>query len=125
VVEVPPGVDYRRRLTQTFLLEDRDGNGAKVDGYIQLDGEGGGTFHVNDAKDLPHIKWKVPIKIYGNVVEVTRGETVRNEVLGSGDARMPHQTFKLRNKPLTYLPGPGADGALYRSTLEVYVNGVK
>src|SRR5690606_30864806 len=48
-------------------------------------------------------EYSLPAKIYGPLVEVTRGETVANEALGSGDSSIPFQTFNLRKSPLTYL----------------------
>jgi hypothetical protein len=62
------------------------------------------------------------LTIYGNVVKATHGET-RREVLGSGDASKPLQSFTLRQPPLTFLPAPTAAGAA--STLVVRVNEVQ
>ena len=62
------------------------------------------------------------LAIYGNVVKATHGET-RKEVLGSGDASKPMQSFTLKQPPLTFLPAPTADGAA--STLVVRVNEVE
>ncbi|NJP11715.1 MAG: putative baseplate assembly protein [Leptolyngbyaceae cyanobacterium RU_5_1] len=59
--------------------------------------------------------------IYGNVVPATHGET-KTEVLGSGDASQPYQSFTLRQKPLTYVSAPTPSGA--ESTLKVRVNEV-
>jgi predicted phage baseplate assembly protein len=60
--------------------------------------------------------------IQANVVPATHGETVR-EVLGHGDASIPHQQFTLKQPPVTHLSAPTPRGA--RSTLEVRVNGVR
>ncbi|MBA3831286.1 MAG: putative baseplate assembly protein [Chthoniobacterales bacterium] len=60
--------------------------------------------------------------IYGNVIKATHGET-RKEVLGSGDASKPMQTFALRQPPLTFLAVPTAAGAA--STLVLRVNEVE
>lgn len=62
------------------------------------------------------------LTIYGNVVKATHGET-RREVLGSGDASKPLQSFTLRQPPLTFVPAPTAAGAA--STLVVRVNEVQ
>jgi hypothetical protein len=59
------------------------------------------------------------VKIFGNVVRATHGET-RNEVLGSGDGSKKLQSFELRQPPLTYLAAPNPSGI--ESTLEVRVN---
>jgi len=42
------------------------------------------------------------VKIYGNVVKATNGET-RNETLGSGDGTKPFQSFTLKTGA-SYLP---------------------
>lgn len=63
-----------------------------------------------------------PIDIYGNVADATHGETVSNEVLGSGDGAHPFQQFTLRKTPLTHVPAPTASGG--QPTLEVRVNGI-
>lgn len=62
------------------------------------------------------------MKIYGNVVRATHGET-RDEVLGSGDGSKEFQSFQLRQPPLTYLAAPNPSGT--ESTLEVRVNNVR
>ena len=58
-----------------------------------------------------------------NVVAVTHGETVANEVLGSGDAASQFQTFTLKKAPVTFISQAGAkNGAA--NTLEIRVDGV-
>jgi hypothetical protein len=67
----------------------------------------------------------LPVQVYGNVLNVTRGETVASEVLGSGDATQTFQTFTLQKKPLTYVPSATAEndwGAI--STLRILVDGI-
>jgi predicted phage baseplate assembly protein len=59
--------------------------------------------------------------IYGNVTRATNGET-RAEVLGSGDAAVPNQSFILHASPLTYVTAPTAAGV--QSTLVVTVNDI-
>lgn len=59
------------------------------------------------------------VTIYANVVKATNGQTT-GEVLGSGDASQPLQTFSLHQAPLTYLAAPSPFGA--QSTLTVRVN---
>lgn len=58
--------------------------------------------------------------LLGNVLLASQGETVNNEVLGSGDASQKFQNFELQKQPLTYVPGPGPDGVV--SSLSVRVN---
>lgn len=67
----------------------------------------------------------LPVEVFGNTFEVSRGETVRNEILGSGDASVAEQVFKLKKKPLTYLfsPSPEYDQAV-KNSLEIRVDGI-
>ena len=60
--------------------------------------------------------------LLGNVAAASHGETVRNEVLGNGDASARFQQLALKKQPLTYLPSEGEGGVA--STLEVRVNDV-
>jgi predicted phage baseplate assembly protein len=63
--------------------------------------------------------------LLANVVEATHGETVREEVLGSGDGT-PLQSFPLKQKPLTHVPSSDPEAvAAVQSTLVVTVNGVR
>lgn len=61
---------------------------------------------------------------FGNVAGATHGETVRNEVLGNGDASATFQAFKLAKSPVTYVPKAGAENGA-ASTLVVRVDGVE
>lgn len=62
------------------------------------------------------------VKIFGNVVRATHGET-RAEVLGSGDASLARQRFALKANPLTFVSSPTQSGS--QSSLSVRVNGVR
>lgn len=63
--------------------------------------------------------------LLANVAAVTQGETVRSELLGSGDGSA-FQSFTLKQSPLTYLPATDAEGSsALQSTLTVTVNGVR
>jgi hypothetical protein len=61
--------------------------------------------------------------LHGNVAEASHGETVRDELIGQGDASRTFQRFALKKKPLTYLPAPVAAGAA--STLQLSVGGIR
>jgi hypothetical protein len=123
-VDVPERARKTRRLAQDFLLEDANGQGALVAGAIDFRPDGSATFSLARPSELPLETWKLPLTIYGNLVEVTEGESVSDEVLGSGDARVPNQQFKLKKKPLTYLPSTSPE-SLVQSTLDVRVNGLR
>jgi hypothetical protein len=96
-------------------------NLAVVDPQILLPGDSPHTI-LRFAKPLKHVYLRDTVKLYGNIVRATHGET-RKEILGSGDARIPLQELRLRQFPLTYLPSPVPSGA--KSTLVVRVDGLK
>lgn len=90
---------------------------------------------LQDAADnLTTVKLNKPLKnqyirsttvLLANVVAITQGETVKDEVLGNGNAK-PFQTFALKKKPLTYLPSTDPEGlSAVASTLIVTVDGVR
>jgi predicted phage baseplate assembly protein len=58
------------------------------------------------------------VRLFGNVAHATHGES-RAEVLGSGAADRPLQTFALKQGPLTHVSA--ATGAGERSTLQIRV----
>ena len=62
--------------------------------------------------------------LLGNVAPASHGETVRNEILGDGDASQAFQRFALRKKPVTYVPAP-APGGVASIAVECFVNGVR
>lgn len=74
------------------------------------------------AKPLAYTYRRDTVKIYGNVVKATHGET-RSEVLGSGSAAETLPTFTLKQPPLTFVSAPNEKGI--ESTLEVRVNDVR
>jgi predicted phage baseplate assembly protein len=106
-----------------LLLQDAADNGVLAKGAVQIDANGAGSVLLGvDAEPFaPGLR--TPVTVYGNVVPATRGESVFNEVLGSGDASLGFQSFQLANKPLTYFNDPSAPSGR-RSTLEVRVNGI-
>jgi hypothetical protein len=63
------------------------------------------------------------VEIWGNVATATHGESVIDEVLGSGDAARAFQRFTLRRPPLTYVQAPTASGG--ESTVRIFVNEVQ
>jgi hypothetical protein len=74
------------------------------------------------ANDLAYCYRRDTVKVYGNVVKATHGES-RAEVLGSGDAAQPLQRMPLRQAPLTFVSAATPSGIA--STLEVRVNEVR
>ena len=105
-----------------FLLQDKNNVGVEVRGSVNLT-KGELTLGPSNTSDMRLV---TPVKALGNVVRVTRGETVQNEILGSGDASIPNQSFTLKKKPLTYLSAPTVTTEQgIASTLEVWIDGVK
>lgn len=101
-----------------FLLRDRDERGVRVGGALSpagtltLDGDSAWTGEL-----------KSPVTLWGAVARVTRGEAVKNEMLGVGNGSIPNQSFKLKKKPLTYISAASAASGV-ASTLEIIVDGV-
>jgi len=78
-------------------------------------------FTVLGFKELTYSYIRNTVTINANVAEATHGETVE-EVLGSGDATIPFQQFKLRQPPLTYVSAATETGNA--TTLEIRVNDI-
>lgn len=60
--------------------------------------------------------------LLGNIIPASHGETVRSEVIGSGDGSQTFQRFALQKQPLTCVPGSGSNGVV--GSLSVRVNGL-
>jgi hypothetical protein len=73
------------------------------------------------ANELAYCYKLDTVVIYGNVAHATHGET-RSEVLGSGDASQPLQSFTLKQPPLTFISAPTVSGI--DTTLKVRVNDI-
>ncbi|MFF4834348.1 putative baseplate assembly protein [Streptomyces sp. NPDC001315] len=71
--------------------------------------------------DLAHRYRRGSVRILGNVVEATHGES-REEAIGSGDSDRVNQTFALWQSPLTWLADDNPLGAT--PVLEIRVDGV-
>jgi hypothetical protein len=81
-------------------------------------GNGGAILAASGFGPQP-VTLKPPLTVHYNLLAVSRGKTVLNEILGSGDAGIAGQQFVLKKGPLTYI----AKGDSYASTLAVSVNG--
>ncbi|WP_409473057.1 putative baseplate assembly protein [Streptomyces sp. HC307] len=71
--------------------------------------------------DLAHRYRRDTVRILGNVVEATHGES-REEAIGSGDSDRVNQTFALWQTPLTWLADDNPLGAT--PVLEIRIDGV-
>jgi len=74
------------------------------------------------TKALTNTYDRATVTINANVAVATHGETVSEEVVGSGDGSQINQEFVLKNLPLTYIPADTASGS--QSTLTVRVDGL-
>jgi hypothetical protein len=67
-----------------------------------------------------------PLTAYFSLFDVSRGTTVANEMLGSGDSTQLFQDFTLKKSPVTYFYTPGSpSGSDFRSTVRVWVDQVE
>jgi hypothetical protein len=62
------------------------------------------------------------VRLHANVIAATQGETVSDEIIGSGDASLAYQSFSLKRFPLAFVDPEGAGRE--RWTLSVAVDGV-
>ncbi|MFR9793414.1 putative baseplate assembly protein [Streptomyces sp. MB22_4] len=73
------------------------------------------------TSDLVHRYRRASVRVLGNVVAATHGES-REEAIGSGDSGRVNQTFALWQSPLTWLAADNPLGAT--PVLEIRVDGV-
>jgi uncharacterized phage protein gp47/JayE len=99
--------------SQSILLQDATGLGIAASGSSS----GDGSLALGALPD-PVPALQPPFLVLPNLLAVTCGKTVANEVLGSGDATNPAQDFQLSQSPVTYL----SQGAGYASTIQLTVN---
>jgi uncharacterized phage protein gp47/JayE len=109
-----PGGDPVQLLTEA----------GRIDGPPSTD-ETNGITTVTLDEPLTRSYVRASTALLANVVAVTQGETVRDEILGSGDGTAG-LVLALRQAPLTYLPATNPEGlTAVESTLLVAVNGVR
>ena len=80
----------------------------------------GTTSQVMLVEPLRNAYDRAGLEVWGNVAAATHGESVRDEVLGSGDAAATFQHFTLARAPVTHVR---ADDGGATSTLGVWVDG--
>jgi hypothetical protein len=121
VVAVPPAT-FPHVSNLPLLIEDTNGNGEAALGTAMA---GQSRLQLSGLPSPP-VTLTPPLDVLFDLLSVSRGKTVANEALGSGDATVAGQEFVLQNSPLTYLlSGESASGSDYKSTLRVFVNGVE
>ncbi len=108
--------------SQDVLVEGAAGDGARATGAVGASSAGSIELtNIIEAASLAS-----PLRVLFNLLEVSRGQSVTNEVLGNGDAGASGQEFVLKKSPLTYLPRPNPiSGESYSSTLRVWVAGAE
>ncbi|MBE9071033.1 putative baseplate assembly protein [Microcystis sp. LEGE 08355] len=74
---------------------------------------------VSLTKSLEFVYDDKTVTVCGNVARATQGETIRNEILGSGNSAQKNQKFALQRHPLIFLPNP--NGIENLSTLTIAV----
>jgi hypothetical protein len=106
----------------SLLIEDTESKGISAKGRL------GKTLDLFNLSALPlsPFSLKSPLSLLFNCLPVSRGQTVTNEVLGSGNASLAGQEFILSKSPLTYLLDPeSTSGKDYKSTLRIWVNDIE
>ena len=120
-----PGTGVRSaELSMIASVEHRSVRVAAGDGESPPEPLPGDPLHtfVRLAEPLAYTYRRATVRLYGNVVRATHGES-KEEVLGSGDATRAWASYPLKQPPLTHLPALTAEGA--SSTLEVFVDGIR
>jgi hypothetical protein len=107
---------FRSGAGLPILIEDSKGAGMKGFGAASNQER---TLTASGLTDPP-LSLESPLAVLYNLLPVSRGKTVAQEVLGSGDATVAGQEFVLKKSPVTYL----AQGAGFVSTVQLRVDGV-
>ena len=119
-IRTPLDVPRDSNLPGEFELEDINGLGVLRPGVLNF---ANGIFSVQG--DPWPMSLATPVRLFGNVIHTSRGETVNGEVLGSGDGSIANQSFTLKKSPVTYLPSPSeSTPSGLTSSLKVYVDGL-
>ena len=116
------GVLDKLQSGRTLLVADAFGGETVQLKKATPEGDGTGTI-LTFVNDLTNTYDRTTTTIFANVAFSTNGETIKDEVLGSGDGGRAYQSFTLRQSPLTYTPADNPSGG--ESTLTVQVNEVK
>jgi hypothetical protein len=110
-------------VDQSVLISDANGNGVQAQATSSASAPS--TLGLSNFSDAD-ATLVAPLNVLFDLLQVSRGKTVANEILGSGDATViTGQEFTLQKSPLTYLQSAAsASGDDYSSTLRIWVNGV-
>jgi len=110
-------------LSAQFMLIGQSKLGKELSGTVSRDDFNNYHFSAGmDTTDFEH-PLKVPVSLRGNIITVYRGESVKQEVLGSTDSGTASNRFKFKKQPLSWIEDSTNElGA--RPLLDLYVNGV-
>jgi len=89
---------------------------------VSVTSSSGNTTLLTLESDLANAYIPSTVTINANVARATQGESVENEILGSGDTSQPYQRFTLQEGPLTYVQASTASGRA--STLSILVDDI-
>ena len=113
----PTGVDL------PILLQDGQGNGASATGTVATGDAAAATMRLGNVAAMPAGGLGPTINVLFDLLTLSRGKTVANEVLGSGNAAVAGQDFVLQKSPVTYFVDPASlSGDGFSSTVQVWVN---
>jgi hypothetical protein len=105
------------------LVEDARGRGTRV---AATPTAGGSEVALAPAAGTEAAPLEPPLRLLWDLLDVTRGKTVRDEPLVTPVATLPGEDFKLSRSPVTYLADAASrSGEGYSSTVEVVVDGVR
>lgn len=102
-----------------ILIADAAGKGAQASATVAADG----SLAIDWPSTTPtplNPALTPPLTVYFDLLPVSAGKTVKNEIVGSGDSTQTGQSFTLAKSPVTYL----ASGSTYASTINLRVNGL-
>jgi hypothetical protein len=108
-------------VKRSIILDD--GQGAPHIATVDTAAVTGDHLVIRFTPELPRPFAADATMMFGNVAKATHGETVKNEVLGNGDASARLQKFQLKKSPVTFVSQPGAPNGVV-DTLQVRVDGV-
>jgi predicted phage baseplate assembly protein len=102
------------------MVEDANGNGAAITATAAAGSADVTVAAADGAAPMPNLQ--APVRILWDLINVSRGQTVRGEQLGVGNAAQAGQDFTLSKSPVTYLAdAPGRSGDGYSSTVTLTV----
>jgi hypothetical protein len=102
------------------LVEDSGGTSVSATGSDN--GSPGVTL---DLSDVPSVPLLSPLDVHLGVAPISRGLSIKNEILGNSDATIVQQEFKLSRSPVTYSAGDSRSGDGYQSSIRAWVAGVE